>query len=374
MRGTSFIRVETYARHRSKLGNQRKSTVSEVIEEVGRVEGRREHVDDIAKPEQKVTPGPREPILVAGVPPTKVKDRIDQEVDARRRHREPTPRRDAHVMAGFLVSTPVTPRAYVSDRQLAKQVDRFLTASLRFLRAHVESLGGAIASAVVHWDEGYMHLHVLSTPSGTTDYRADRLHPGKAAKKQALASGAYERTANARAKEALSEFMTLFHRQVSERFGLVRPEPYETYKVRSPRARIVRERNVLYSQQANSTEHPGVTASNHSKRSDDGGSAIGGRPLGLEDFLRGRGAEIASAIEHPRRDRRARLLDPSIYKASTLKRGAQYTVRGGRAVSDWSLDNPVLNTPFREPGRHVQLTKTERRRQSSKPVAGEALI
>lgn len=217
-----FCRVEVFARSRAKLARTHVATSHEVIAEIAREPGFREHVDDLVRPGDKPAPGPRPPVVVWGCDPGEVPDLIETEIARRKDRGERAPRRDTPVLAGYVVSTPISPARFARDPAAAAWTKRLLRASLRHLRDEAAARGGRVVSAVVHLDESRVHMHVLALPSHTPDYSANRLHPGRAAHRAARAAGQDAVRASRAASAALAAFVDTYHARVAAPFGLLR--------------------------------------------------------------------------------------------------------------------------------------------------------
>ena len=196
------------------------------------------------------------------------------------------PRRDQRVLAGYVVSAPVTPSEYESDPAAKEAVDRYFERSLTFLERYLADTGGEIVSAAAHIDESYVHMHVLATPSGVPGYRADALHPAKAAQRAARAQGAAPLTARAEGQAALEDFLDRFHAEVGDQFGLMR-KTAEVPRPRVARQQIIEERRQLTEQLTERDAEPAVSTP-------EGVDTVGRGAWHLEDFVPGADARLAS--------------------------------------------------------------------------------
>jgi hypothetical protein len=222
MQEAAFCRVEVYARARAKLAQSRVATAGEVVAEIARREGFCDHVDDLVRPGDKPAPGPRPPVTVWGCDPETVPEIIEREIAALKARGIRAPRRDTPVLAGYVVSAPVSPSRFARDPAAAAWTKRLLRASLHHLRRETARRGGRVVSAVAHLDESRVHMHVLALPSEVPGYTANALHPGRAARRAAQAAGRNAVDASRAASAALSDFVDAYHAQVGRPFGLLR--------------------------------------------------------------------------------------------------------------------------------------------------------
>jgi hypothetical protein len=273
MADAGFCRVEVFARSRAKLARGHVATADEVVAEIARREGFCDHVDDLVRPGDKPVPGARPPVTVWGCDPGEVPALIEREIAARKAAGERAPRRDTPVLAGYVVSSPITPSRFAKDPAAAKWTRRLLRASLQHLRRETARRGGRVVSAVVHLDESRVHMHVLALPTNVPGYTANTLHPGRAARRAARADGQDAVRASRAASGALRGFVDSYHANVGRPFGLLRrsaPSPRRRVK----RAELVRARK------------PGAApAAGRSETADP--PAPRGRPWRLADFVRG---------------------------------------------------------------------------------------
>src|SRR5690606_7279932 len=89
------------------------------------------------------------------------------------------------------------------------------------LRRDLEGRGGSLETVVMHVDESHVHLHAYGLhPSG----HADRLHPGKLAKRDAMAAavdaGHDKKTANSIGDKGYVEAMRMWQDCYSQDVGL----------------------------------------------------------------------------------------------------------------------------------------------------------
>lgn len=287
-----FVRIETYALHRSRKARSRRATVSDLVAEIEREPGHRAHVDDFAPEGHRRVDGPRPGMLVAGCRPRDVKRRLSREVPSARDERGRVPRRDQRVLAGFVVSAPVPPAAYERDPAVAEVTDRLFEDSLAFLERYLREVGGEIASAVAHVDESYMRLHVLALPSRVPGFQANALHPGKAAERAARAAGLARPTARAAAKSALGAFLDRYHAEVGARFALARR--------RAAEARPRMTRQALAQARQAPGETPGPTVSDETRaQMPDVADPPGKRGWRLDDFVPGAEVRLARLSARP---------------------------------------------------------------------------
>lgn len=282
-----FLRFETYGLHRSRKARTRRATVSDLVAEIERDCGYREHIDDLAPKGHRRVAGPQPPIILAGSRPREVKRRLSREVPEARDARGRATRRDQRVLVGCVVSAPVTPATYETDPAAKALVDQYFEHAIAFLERYLAKEGGELASAVAHVDESYMHMHVLAIPSGVPGYRADDLHPAKSAQRAARAQDAAPGVARAEGRKALEAFLDRFHAEVGDRFGLRRRIS------ESPQPRVARQQ--IIEDRRRSTERPSNGAPAEPAEDVPGPSEIVGEGAwNLADFVPGADRLLAS--------------------------------------------------------------------------------
>jgi hypothetical protein len=275
MANAGFVRVEVFARSPSKLAQTQVATAREVVSEIGRRDGYCGHVDDLVQPGDKPAPGARPPVTVWGCDPREVPDLIEREIAEAKARGSRGPRRDTPVLAGYVVSTPVSPSGFARDPAMAAWTKRLLRASLHHLRRETARHGGRVVSAVVHLDESRVHMHLLALPSDVPGYTANALHPGRAARRAARAEGQDAVRASRAASAALAAFVDSYHAHVGRPFGLLRRKAAKPRR-RLPRAALVRARRPAAGPSAVRAERAALPP-----------VAPRGRTWRLADFVRG---------------------------------------------------------------------------------------
>lgn len=206
-----FAHIESYSRSGGRGG---KHTVADIIAEARRDARSSLHVES-----------PRPPIYVYGYDLDELEQRHDALVETAREMlangKQRALRKDTGSLFTCVLSHPATPDECRSDSETKAAVEAWAKDSVLWLRRDLEARGGTLESVIMHTDESHVHLHVYALhPSG----HADRLHPGKAAKKEAVAAavdaGHDRKTANAMGDRAYVEAMRGWQDSYSERVGL----------------------------------------------------------------------------------------------------------------------------------------------------------
>jgi hypothetical protein len=88
-------------------------------------------------------------------------------------------RADAASLYASVYSLPVRSSEALADPDLKSQCDRILRAALHHEERRIVAQGGQVACGVVHWDEEFVHIHIMAIDPARG--RVDHLHPGRAA-------------------------------------------------------------------------------------------------------------------------------------------------------------------------------------------------
>lgn len=218
MSGFQFIHLESYARSPSAKSKEARRSVSEIIDEAARdTPSALPHVR-AARPAE----------VLFGLDPREVEREAvelgDRATDARGRRL----RKDAGVLLAGVASCPLPPG---DDRVAAWEVD-----TLSFLRGE---FGDRLRSVIRHVDERHAHVHFLIVPGVKDDGTMERLHPGEAARDQALAASVSRKAKGSKTlgdqayRDAMRGFQDRFFEAVGVRQGLARLGPGRRRKSRS---------------------------------------------------------------------------------------------------------------------------------------------
>lgn len=209
--GFQFVHVETYSRSGGRNG---KLTIADIIAEALRLPEASLHV-------QK----PKNPVQVYGCDLDELMLRHDTMIEQARETlvngKKRAVRKDTCSLFTCVLSHPATPEECRNDPAVKAGVEAWAKDSVRWLRRDLEARGGTLETVIMHIDETYVHLHAYGLHSSG---HADRLHPGKAAKKQAVeaavADGQEKKAANAMGDKAYVEAMREWQDSYSVNVGL----------------------------------------------------------------------------------------------------------------------------------------------------------
>lgn len=209
--GFQFAHIETYSRSGGRNG---RLNVTEIISEARRSPEASLHVQN-----------PKNPVPVYGCSFAELMRRHDtmigqaQETLANGKKR--AVRKDTCSLFTCVLSHPATPEECRNDPDVKAGVEAWAQDSVKWLRRELEALGGTLETVIMHVDEAHVHLHGYGLHSSG---HADRLHPGKAAKKQAveaaIENGQEKKAANAIGDKAYVEAMRDWQDSYSEKVGL----------------------------------------------------------------------------------------------------------------------------------------------------------
>ncbi|MDM8345580.1 hypothetical protein P8H26_09260 [Pseudochrobactrum sp. sp1633] len=225
--GFQFAHIETYSRSGGRSG---KLTIAEIIAEARRSPEASLHVEN-----------PKNPVPVFGCDFDELLRRHDimieqaQEVLANGKKR--AVRKDTGSLFTCVLSHPVTPDECRNDTDVKTAVEAWARDSVKWLRHDLEARGGTLETVIMHLDETHVHLHAYGLHSSG---HADRLHPGKVFKKQAveaaIADGQEKKTANAMGDKAYVEAMRTWQDSYSTDVGL----PHGLTRLGPARRRLTR--------------------------------------------------------------------------------------------------------------------------------------
>lgn len=209
--GFQFAHIETYSRSGGRSG---KLNVVEVISEARRSPDASLHVEN-----------PKNPVSVYGCDFDELMSRhdtlIEQAQETLANGKTRAVRKDTCSLFTCVLSHPATPEECRSDSDIKTAVEGWAKDSVKWLRRDLEARGGTLETVVMHIDETHVHLHAYGLHSSG---HADRLHPGKAAKKQAIEAavtdGKEKKAANAMGDKAYVEAMRAWQDAYSINVGL----------------------------------------------------------------------------------------------------------------------------------------------------------
>ncbi|MDR2310454.1 MAG: hypothetical protein LBE54_05630 [Brucellaceae bacterium] len=218
--GFQFAHVETYSRSGGRSG---KLNIAEILAEARRLPEASLHVEN-----------PKNPIPVFGCDFDELMHRhdmiINQAQETLATGKKRAVRKDTGSLFTCVLSHPATPEECRNNPDIKVAVEAWAKDSVQWLRHDLEACGGMLETVVMHIDEAHVHLHAYGLhPSG----HADRLHPGKAAKKRAVeaavANGQEKKTANAIGDKAyvnaMREWQDSYSTDVGLHHGLTRLGP-----------------------------------------------------------------------------------------------------------------------------------------------------
>lgn len=221
MPGPVFIHFQTYARKVNDAGN----SVSQVIAEGLRRPVFCEHVEN-----------PKPPRVVQGKPEDFEADHAahveNRGTVVKRKGKEYRKgiRQDRHTLATAVASYPLThEQIEAGGPEAAALHQEWERGTVQWMR---DRYGDQLRVVLAHEDENHPHLHFWLLPDDP-DARADTLHPGKVAKREAeaLARGAglsdreAVRVGNDALKVAMRAVLDDYHQTVGERLGMTRDGP-----------------------------------------------------------------------------------------------------------------------------------------------------
>lgn len=209
--GFQFAHIETYYRTGGRNG---KLNIAEIISEARRSPEASLHVEN-----------PKNPVPVYGCGFDELMHRhdtmIEQAHETLANGKKRAVRKDTCSLFTCVLSHPATPEECRSDLDIKVAVEGWAKDSVKWLRRDLEARGGTLETVIMHIDESHVHLHAYGLHfSG----HADRLHPGKVAKKiaveAAVEDGLEKKAANAIGDKAYVTAMRSWQDSYSEKVGL----------------------------------------------------------------------------------------------------------------------------------------------------------
>ncbi|WP_176036080.1 hypothetical protein [Brucella tritici] len=210
--GFQFAHIETYSRTGGRSG---KLTIAEIISEARRSPEASLHVEN-----------PKNPVTVYGCGFDELMRRHDTMIEQARESlangKTRAVRKDTCSLFTCVLSHPATPEECRNDPNVKAAVEAWARDSVKWLRHDLEARGGTLETVIMHVDEAHVHLHAYGLHSCG---HADRLHPGKVAKKAvveaAIENGQEKKAANAMGDKAYVEAMRAWQDSYSTNVGLV---------------------------------------------------------------------------------------------------------------------------------------------------------
>lgn len=159
-------------------------------------------------------------------------------------------RRDQHTLLTIVASHPACPED-LADPVVARLVDHWQRRNLTYWQEWAERRGGHLHCAMLHLDEGRVHLHLYALPDGQAAGRAHTMHPGASARDFTIAeSKARGHTAKLAVRlghqayrAAMRDCQTEYWQAVGAPSGLLRDGPRRR---RVPRATFLAQQRALH--------------------------------------------------------------------------------------------------------------------------------
>lgn len=210
--GFQFAHIETYSRSGGRSG---KLNIAEIISEARRSPEASLHVEN-----------PKTPVPVYGSSFDEFMRRhdtmIEQAQESLTNGKTRAVRKDTCSLFTCVLSHPATPEECRNDPDVKAGVEAWARDSVKWLRRDLEARGGTLETVIMHVDEAHVHLHAYGLHASG---HADRLHPGKVAKKaaveDAIENGQEKKAANAMGDKAYVEAMRIWQDSYSTNVGLV---------------------------------------------------------------------------------------------------------------------------------------------------------
>ena len=210
--GFQFAHIETYSRSGGRSG---KLNIAEIIAEARRSPEASLHVER-----------PKAPVLVFGCDFDELLRRhdtmIEQAQETLANGKKRAIRKDTGSLFTCVLSHPATPEECRNNPDIKVAVEAWVKDSVKWLHHDLGARRGTLETVIMHVDEAHVHLHAYGFHSSG---HADRLHPGKAAKKQAVeaavANGLEKKTANAIGDKAYVSAMRKWQDSYSTDVGLL---------------------------------------------------------------------------------------------------------------------------------------------------------
>lgn len=197
-----FLHIAIYGRRRRK-GGARHETALGMLNEAARIPSASQHISN-----------PIPPRLLYGREPKDIARSVLELSATSRDSRGRKLRSDAGLLMCIVASYPV-PLAKMSGVEEFENWQKFAIDWLQ------RTFGDHFAGAVLHQDEPYGHVHGFVLPSQMEDRQLawEKIHPGRRAKRKALAAGASSRDQDRAYISAMRQLQDDFYAAVSSQFG-----------------------------------------------------------------------------------------------------------------------------------------------------------
>jgi hypothetical protein len=197
-----FLHISIFGR-KSRKGAARYETAQGMLNEAGRLPSASQHI-----------PNPTPPQLLSGQGPMDIAKSVKKLSATSRDSRGRKLRSDAGLLMCIVASYP-KPLDQMSVRE---EYEKWQSLALDWLRLE---FGDYLAGAVLHEDEPYGHIHAFVLPAQTADGQLvwEDVHPGRRAKRAALASGASSQDQDMAYLSAMRQMQDDFHNAVSSHLG-----------------------------------------------------------------------------------------------------------------------------------------------------------
>jgi len=245
MEGFQFAHIETYsAKGRSaaspdqffgkRKNGQKAWTAQEIIDELERLEHASQHVIP-GRPSPEIIPGDVDNFVdlrEAQKRAAAVKTTVSySQPDGSVMRRERKIRADTASIYASVVSLPVRTEEALSDPVVRARAAKVLRKAIKHDRERIEKAGGRFMMAVVHWDEEFLHAHIMALDPVRGSVK--HLHPGHAAKCRVsmeaegrkLSKGQVNKLGNIAYCDAMRGWQDEFYGAVFKDAGLLRYGP-----------------------------------------------------------------------------------------------------------------------------------------------------
>lgn len=163
---------------------------------------------------------PQDPILLYGVEPLKVLEKLKFTQKNGKDKRGRKLRKDAQIMSGCVASIPLAP---TKENLESEPVKKWLEDNHNFM---LREFGDSYVSQELHIDESYIHTHsiLIAKLDEFQTVGLDNVHPGYAAQR-AVSANAGRTTKKAAYQEAMRCFQDSYYEQVGIQNGQLRYGP-----------------------------------------------------------------------------------------------------------------------------------------------------
>lgn len=198
MAGYQFAHIETYSakgktsagpedQHNKKKNGQTAWNAQQIIDELERLEHASQHIIP-DRPGPEIVAGDvdnfadlRDAQLKAASVETKFPyTKPDGTLEQRKRKI----RNDSASIYASVVSLPIRTEDALADQDLAAKSKAILIKAIDHERKRIENAGGRVMMGVIHWDEKFLHAHILALDPVRGVVR--QLHPGQVSKGEVI--------------------------------------------------------------------------------------------------------------------------------------------------------------------------------------------